>query len=179
MSPILQALSSTFKQYPKLESTTPLHDSTPIDRLRKTMLGEITLNTLYGISRNVFPTSYLHALNSTGMSQVLVHKSPWVLTKDGVTSAIPVRRISNDAKDGNSMKSVRIHVVNFPLFWLSGRGRAKIYSQIFAVYRTALNPLQPASSQHSKPIFASSHYLRRHPESHTELSPAKQGQKAV
>ena len=76
------------------------------------------------------------------------------------------------------MKTVGVHIVT-PLFCVCGRGWVKTYSQIFAVYRTALNPLQPASSLHYKPIFASSRRLRRHPESHTELSPVKPGQKAV
>ncbi|MDE0301426.1 MAG: hypothetical protein OXN17_22600 [Candidatus Poribacteria bacterium] len=33
--------------------------------------------------------------------------------------------ISNDAKDVNSIKSDRIHIVDIPAFWLSGRRRAK------------------------------------------------------
>ena len=64
---------------------------------------------------------HLHALNSTGISQVLLHKSPCVLTKDGVTSAIPARCISNDAKDGNSMKTVGVHIVT-PYFVSVGEG---------------------------------------------------------
>ena len=46
------------------------------------------LLTRFVASREVyFRHLNLHALNSTGMSQVLVHKSPCVLTKDGVTSS--------------------------------------------------------------------------------------------
>ena len=83
---------------------------------------------------------HLHALNSIGISQVLVHESPCVLTKAGVTSAIPARCISNDANDGNFMKTVGVHIVT-PLFCVCGRGWVKTYSQFIAVCRRALQSL--------------------------------------
>ena len=83
---------------------------------------------------------HLPALNSTGISQVLLLKSPCVLTNDGVISAIPARRISNDAKDDHSMKTVGVHIVA-PLFCVRGRGWVKIYSQFIAVCRKALQSL--------------------------------------
>ena len=47
------------------------------------------------------------------------------------------------------MKTVRIHTVNLPVFWLSRRGRAENYSQKIA---ERSNPFQPASSLDSDPI---------------------------
>ena len=95
---------------------------------------------------------HLHAVNSTGMSQVLVRKSACVLTKDGVTSAISARRISNDAKDDNSMKTVRIHIVNLPYFVSVGEGGWKYTRSLSQFIAVRSNPSHPASSLDSKPI---------------------------
>ena len=77
------------------------------------------------------------------------------------------------------MKSVRNHVVNFSVSWLSRRERAKTYSHKIAVYGIALQSLATRVITGFQADFPSSQRLRRHPESHAELSPAKQGQKAV
>ena len=125
---------------------------------------------------------HLHALNSTGISQVLLHKSPCVLTKDGVTSAIPARCISNDANDGNSMKTVGVHIVT-TLFCVCGRGWVKTYSQFIAVYRSLSQSAPiPSNPRHHwipsrfLPVAIVCDDIR---DRNAELSPAKQGQKAV